>query len=210
MRRSRETVAMEDSHAQALAFAKAHEMEAVLSEAVNEVLRTRPNRPFKALAAHLKAADARLQGSDDDDDGESAARHADVPSHINTDGRRQKRFCELRAAVRSSRALLPAAAPKRVLCVIDVMDGYDNAFLSSLDPKLWGSLGFIRKRHDVLASYELTTSKVIRAHAKGELSISYDKGWNRGLDGGAIERVCERAVSEIESGGYDAVRSASA
>ena len=82
-------------------------MEAVLSDAVNEVLRTRPNRPFKALAAHLKAADARLQGSDDDDGGESAARHADVPSHINTDGRRQKRFCELRAAVRSSRALLP-------------------------------------------------------------------------------------------------------
>ena len=94
---------------------------------------------------------------------------------------------------------------KRVLMVIDVMDGYDAAFVASLPHDQRGSLGYITARHEVTASYELQSHALIERFAPGHTSITYNKGWNVGIDGDAFARVTDRVAAEIRSGSYDLI-----
>ena len=97
-------------------------------------------------------------------------------------------------------------AKKRVLMVIDVQDGYDGGFISSLPPDTPGGLAFIQQLHAVYESYELVSKASIRKFAPGEgPCIQYDKFWNRGLDDADFARVCARIVTELRDGSYDLV-----
>ena len=78
-----------------------------------------------------------------------------------------------------------AQQKKRVLMVIDVQDGYDGGFISSLPADAPGSLKFISEPHSVTASYELHSRKLIEELPAGKRMIRYYKVWNRGLDGAA-------------------------
>jgi len=94
-------------------------------------------------------------------------------------------------------------AKKKVLMVIDVQDGYDGDFVSSLPADAPGSLGYIQSKHDIRQSVELASQAPIEQFAAGQKRIKLDKVWNRGLDGASFGRVTDRVVKEIKVGGYD-------
>jgi len=123
----------------------------------------------------------------------------------------RKNFCRTCAAQQQSAkndasSQNDARSIKRVLVVIDVQDGYDSEFIASLPADVGGSLGFIQDEHAVKASYELGSRALITAYEPGsEPKISYNKGWNKGLPGEAMDTVAARAVTEIQSGEYELI-----
>lgn len=74
-----------------------------------------------------------------------------------------------------ARAKAGATEKKKVLMVIDVQDGYDGGFISSLPEEAPGGLAYLRAPHDVRASHELVSRKLIKKIGAGEVRISYDK-----------------------------------
>mmetsp|Transcript_16760 Transcript_16760/g.29371 ORF Transcript_16760/g.29371 Transcript_16760/m.29371 type:complete len:359 (-) Transcript_16760:77-1153(-) len=96
-------------------------------------------------------------------------------------------------------------AKKKVLCIIDVQDGYDADFLASLPDDILGGLAYIQDQHSVRASFELQSGRKIKDFKPGEKQIRYDKVWNRGLNGSFFGKVADRCIQEIKHGSYDLV-----
>eukprot|EP00933_Yihiella_yeosuensis_P024695 TRINITY_DN19142_c0_g2_i1.p1 TRINITY_DN19142_c0_g2~~TRINITY_DN19142_c0_g2_i1.p1 ORF type:complete len:360 (+),score=59.52 TRINITY_DN19142_c0_g2_i1:83-1081(+) len=93
---------------------------------------------------------------------------------------------------------------KRVLVVIDVMSGYDADFVSTFSGP--GGLAKITKTHSVSKSYKLgpwnkeKKQVVARTFKPGEKNVSYDKGWNRGIDGDQVKALAKRVNAELDKG----------
>jgi len=153
--------------------------------------------------------DASASKAASDSGAAAVAEHAYVaPASLGkaaTDGYRYTNFEHHFTEASRSACMTGAAKKKRVLMVIDVMDGYDAAFVASLADDFPGSLGYIKAKHDVKASYELQSKRLIERFSRGQRAIAYDKKWNVGIDGAAFAKVTERIVQEIKSGGYDLI-----
>jgi hypothetical protein len=194
-------------------------LENALSDAVNKVMAITPppQRPLVHLVEVLQATCAA------DSDGDGLVSEAERVAHANHEleardsglgkaatGIATSTFLSQTAvaATSASPADLPATdckQKKKVLFVIDCQDGYDGSFVSSLPPDSPGGLAYIQSAHDVRASYELGTKKLVQRFAAGEKKLRFDKVWNRGLDGVSFEKVCARVVEELRSGAYDHV-----
>ena len=94
---------------------------------------------------------------------------------------------------------------KKVLLVIDVQDGYDSGFVSSLPHDTPGSLAWIQSFHPVATSYAMHSGEVIEHFAAGTRMIKLDKVWNRGVGAAAFGAVASRCVSEVRDGDYDLI-----
>eukprot|EP00933_Yihiella_yeosuensis_P024696 TRINITY_DN19142_c0_g3_i1.p1 TRINITY_DN19142_c0_g3~~TRINITY_DN19142_c0_g3_i1.p1 ORF type:complete len:332 (+),score=61.91 TRINITY_DN19142_c0_g3_i1:196-1191(+) len=96
------------------------------------------------------------------------------------------------------------ARKKRVLVVIDVLSGYDSDFVSTFSGP--GGLAWITKTHYVTESYRAGPWKkekkqvVARHYKPGEKTVSYDKGWNRGLNGAQMTSLAKQLDVEIAKG----------
>ena len=190
------------------------DLKAVAEKATNKVVKTGPhNRPLLALAEVLveydKAENAKkpisfaaLQES------VIAALGGIVGKEASPLGVSLTDYVHHTVALSDEKVAAAKAgldAKKKVLMVIDVQDGYDGGFIASLPDDAPGGLAFLTSEHPVRASYELHSKKQIATFARGDKMISFDKVWNRGLDGKGMERVSARVVKEIESGGYDLI-----
>ena len=112
---------------------------------------------------------------------------------------------------------LQLKAKKKVLFVIDMLDGYDAEFLKSVEcgdeP---GCLEYIMDEHEIKNVYKLDGRTPVED--KPEIpeeewkqrddiskSITYDKGWNKGLNGDDFERISNNIATHINSGDYDVI-----
>lgn len=143
-----------------------------------------PNHKEKLLATHQGEASAKLQ-----------KRHLGFSMKYYADKMGKKA-----APMKETQTGL-----KKVLCVIDVQDGYDHDFLASLPDDIPGGIAYVQAQHPVRTSYELVSGKKIKDFATGERNLTYDKTWNRGLNGEDFCRVAERCVQELRSSKYDLV-----
>jgi len=188
-------------------------LEIALSDAITATfaISPRPKRPLTHLIEALRAIDA----ADTDGDGllsaaervararhEQEARDAVSLGKYATDAILVTNFA---AKCQALARIVSRAPPKKVLFVIDVQDGYDGEFVSSLPPDQPGGLAYIQGLYEVRASYELVSKRRIGEFGRNEMRLSYDKVWNRGLDGVEFGRVAARVVKELQSGLYDLV-----
>ena len=210
---ARHTAALiESSKYQDMDQAQIKDLETSLSAAINELQRTWPHqRPLTALAQILTRIEMEQQEQTTRESvGAMAKLQSDAPPTLGKYalGLTFTRFADEHDAFSSDHALLckgGLAEKKRVLMVIDVQDGYDGGFVSSLPAEAPGGLKFISKLHSVSALYELQSRDLIEQLPAGKKMIRYDKVWNRGLAAKPFSQVTDRVVKELQSGQYDLV-----
>ena len=190
-------------------------LEHSLSQAVNDVMDQTPlpQRPLTSLIEALKSIDAadldgdgmvseeeRLRAAQHEADAlkEEGLSKSDLGLVVTHFAAKFKRAADADDAT-------PASKAKKVLFVIDCQDGYDGEFVGSLPHDVPGGLDWIQQLHEVQASYELVSKQKITDFGRGEKLLRFDKVWNRGLDGAAFAKVCERVVTELQSKAYDLV-----